>query len=497
MESDAVEADTGNVPRHVWRIAGVIVFGALMSTLDTSLVTIGLHTIGVDLHADLGAVQWIASGYLLALAVSLPVCGWLIRRFGGAPVWIGAMAAFTITSALCAAATTLPMLIAIRVLQGLAAGLLLPAGQAIIGAAAGPKRLGRVMSLIGIAVVVGPAIGPTVGGLLLRWSSWEWLFLINIPLGIMAVILGLRVIPRGDGGQAGPLDVRGLVLTALGVPLLVYGVTEIGEKGSVTAVSAWLPTLAGVVLLALYVVVARRSEHPILDLAVFRDRTFSAATIATAFNGAALFGTMLVLPLYFQQVRHESVVSTGVSLILFGVGGMIAMPVAAQLSERFGAGRIGFLGAALAAVTSFPFIFLSSDPNAILLQALLLIRGFAIGLTAMPVITAAYATVQRSQLPDAAALVNIAQRIGGSVGSAILAVVLYRATASGMNSADSFTQVFAWLAGTSVVAAISAVGLLRIGAERPTKTSVVDIEYDELRIDMEADRKLSATKSND
>jgi len=499
MADDAVsDPDSGKVPPHVWRIACVVVFGALMSTLDTSLVNIGLHTIGADLHAGLGAVQWIASGYLLALAVSLPLCGWLVRRFGGAPVWIGAMIAFTITSALCAAATTLPMLIAMRVLQGLAAGLLLPAGQAIIGAAAGPKRLGRVMSVIGIAVVVAPAIGPTLGGLLLRWSSWEWLFLINVPLGILAVILGWRVIPRGDGGQAGSLDVRGLLLTALGLPLLVYGVTEVGQKGSIAAVSAWLPTLIGAGLLSTYVAVAHRRTHPILDLTMFRNRTFAAASVATAFNGAALFGTMLVLPLYFQQVHHQSVVSTGLSLILFGVGGMIAMPLAARFSERFGGGRVGFAAAVLAAVTSFPFIFLGDDPNMILLQALLLVRGFSIGLTAMPVITAAYATVRKNQLPDAAALINIAQRVGGSVGSALLAVVLSRAVANGLSSADAFQHTYAWLAATSVVAAVGAIGLLGIGPDINEQTLVdIDKKDDELRTAGDAYEELSSTNAND
>lgn len=185
------------IPARVWRVAGVVVFGAVMSMLDTSLVNIGLNSIATDLGAALDSAQWIASGYLLALAVTLPLCGWLGRQFGMDRVWLTALAGFTITSALCALAPNIGWLIGFRIAQGLAAGLLVPAGQTLLGQVAGPQRLGRVMSVVGIAVVAAPAIGPTVGGVMLANLDWEWLFLINIPFGLVAFVLGRRVLPRG------------------------------------------------------------------------------------------------------------------------------------------------------------------------------------------------------------------------------------------------------------------------------------------------------------
>ncbi len=172
-----------SIPPEVWRLAYVIVFGAFMAGLDTSLMTVGLATIAHDLHGSLTSAQWVSSGYLVALAAVLPVCGWLGRRIGAGRLWLIALAAFTVLSGLCALAPSLPALIVARVLQGAAGGLLVPAGQTVLGRAAGPGRMGRVMNTAGIAVVLAPAIGPTIGGLLIENLSWHWLFLVNVPVG--------------------------------------------------------------------------------------------------------------------------------------------------------------------------------------------------------------------------------------------------------------------------------------------------------------------------
>ena len=191
--------------RPVWRLAWVIVFGAFTSGLDASLANIGLDTIRTDLHTTLDRVQWVSSGYLVALAVSLPICGWLGRRVGTGRLWLAALAAFTLASGLCAAAPGIGALVALRVVQGLAAGLLIPAGQTILGRAVGPGRLGRVMATLGIVVTVAPAIGPIVGAAVLHSLSWRWLFLINLPIGALGIALGLRYVPRGRGEAVAPL----------------------------------------------------------------------------------------------------------------------------------------------------------------------------------------------------------------------------------------------------------------------------------------------------
>jgi EmrB/QacA subfamily drug resistance transporter len=311
---------TDRIPWPVWRVALVIVFGAFVSMLDTSLVNVGLDAISADLHASLDNVQWVAGVYLIALAVSLPLCGWLGRKVGVGRLWLSAFAAFTVASGLCALAGDLGWLVALRALQGASAGLLVPAGQTILGQAVGPRRLGRLMSLLGIAVSGGPAIGPAVGGLVLRSLSWPWLFLINLPVGVIGIALGLRYVPRGDRGAAPRLDWAGFLLIGAGLPLFVYAVGRWGEQASPAAGSVLVPLVLGAVGLLAFGVRTWRHAQPLFDLRLFRDPVFGAASVATLFIGATMFGAMLLFPLYFQILRGADVVTTGLSLFSLGAG---------------------------------------------------------------------------------------------------------------------------------------------------------------------------------
>ncbi|AKU18782.1 multidrug transporter [Luteipulveratus mongoliensis] len=445
----------------MWRVACVVVFGAFMGTLDTSLVNIGLESIGKDLHASLDSVQWIGSGYLLAMAVALPACSWLGRRVGAGRLWLSALAAFTLMSALCAIAPNIEWMIALRVLQGLSAGLLVPTGQSILGQVAGPQRLGRVMSTLGLVVVGAPAIGPAVGGVMLENLSWPWLFAINVPIGAVGLALGFRYLPRDDGSAAGPLDVTGLLLSAAGLSLVLYAVGEVGRTGSITGLSSWLPLVLGVVALVAFIRRSWARPHAILNLELLRNRVFASATAVSCLMGAALFGTMLLLPLYFLQLHDKSLIDTGLTLIPFGLGGALTMPVAGRIVDRVGSGIVVVCGSAMTLVTVVPFALLGASASAATLGPLLFVNGVAIGLAAMPATTAAYKTVQRSQMPDASALVNIAMRLGGALGAALLAVVLYRGSASGLSLETSFHRAYWCLSATCALALVASAFLWR------------------------------------
>ncbi|MTE13439.1 DHA2 family efflux MFS transporter permease subunit [Nocardia sp. CT2-14] len=445
-------ADSEKIPAHVWRTAAVVVFGAVMGMLDTSLVNIGLRTIGSDLGASLATIQWVASGYLLALGVSLTVCGWLARRVGVTRLWLWALVAFTVTSAVCAFAPTAGWLIGLRILQGLAAGLMIPAGQTILGQAAGPQRMGRVMGVVGIAVVGAPAIGPTIGGVMLAHWNWKWLFLINIPFGLAGMALGLRYLPRSTGAAVQRLDVIGLVLAGGGVSAIVFGLSEIGTTGSVTSLSVWLPVVLGLAGLTGFLVRARRTARPLLDIRLFGNRAFAAATGAGFFAGGAMFGVMVLLPLYFQVLHGSGLIRTGVDLLGYGLGGIIMLPLGGRLTDRFGGGRVAVIGNLCIAAAVLPFAFLPVDANGILIQFLLFAAGMATGVGAMPLVSAAYAAVRHDQLPDATAFVNILQRVGGAVGVALVAVILSRATAFGWATVSGYHLAFGGLAVLSMVA---------------------------------------------
>jgi EmrB/QacA subfamily drug resistance transporter len=444
-----VTTTTPPLARSVWRIAIVVVFGAFASGLDASLTNIGLSTIGADLHAGLAEVQWVATGYLVAMAVSLPLCGWLTRRIGAGRLWLCALAAFTVASGLCATATDLGWLIGLRVLQGLAAGLLIPAGQTVLGQAVGKDRLGRVMSTLGIVVSLAPALGPVVGGILLHSLSWPWLFLINLPVGAIGLYLGLRIIPRGTRAVTGSVDWPGFAWIGAGLPLVLYGLTG----------PAPIPLTLGVLALVAFALRTRRRENPILDLSVYRNRTYLLATAAAGMSGALMFGSALIFPLYLESLHHDPAMTAGIRLLALGLGTGTIVPIAGRLTDRYGGGIIATIGATCALVATIPFAVLNPTAHPILLEALLALFGIAIGLTAVPPGIAAFKAVRADQLPDATTQISIVQRVGGATGGALFTVVLAHGLAEGRLTA--FHHTYWWLAGTAALTLACAILLHR------------------------------------
>jgi len=456
-QNQAAPAGDARINAKTWRMCWVIVFGAFASGLDTSLVNIGLDTISRDLNSALSLTQWVASAYLLALALSLPLAGWLGRRFGTGRVWLVALALFTVASGLCAISPNIAMLIVARVLQGLAGGLLIPAGQTLLGQAVGPDRLGRVMATLGIAVSAAPAIGPLVGGAILQHLPWPWLFAINLPIGLIGLVLGLRYVPCGTPTPGVNLDKRGLALISLGLPLIVFAVTKWGDSGTFTArvvVTAFLGTGA----LTGFVIRARRASHPLLDMRLYRIPAYRAGSIAAFFSGALIFGSGIVQTLYFQLGRHLDMVHTGLSLL--GVAGATAViaPLTGKWIDRYGPAPVSLIGSVVAIVTTAPFVFMPVDAPIWATQALLIGYGAAVSLVAMPAGIAAYKAVSTDELPDAITQVNILQRVGGSLGGAVCAVLI---AARLPNAQNSFHASFGALLVGSFGALAGAILILR------------------------------------
>ena len=441
------------IPWQVWRLAWVIVFGAFASGLDASVANIGLNTISLDLGSTLVTTQWVASGYLLALAMSLPLAGWLGRRYGPGRVWLVALTAFTVASGLCAAAPSIGGLIALRVVQGLAGGLLIPAGQTVLGRAVGSGRLGRVMATLGIVVTVAPALGPVIGGLILNVGSWRWLFAINLPVGVAGILLGGRYVPRGERGQAPRLDWLGLLLISTGLPALVYALTRLGEAGTLTQPVILAALVIGVGALTGFVAQSARRREPLLDLRLYRrNRVYAAATVATGFTGMILFGSGLVFPLYFQAGQGESIITTGLRLLGLGGATALVQPWAGRLTDRHGGGVVSAVGCALLVAVSVTFALLPLQAGAVTIQIILALFGLAVAFAAVPPSIAAYKTVTPDQLSDATTALNIVQRVGGALGGALFAVVIARRLPDDPQAA--FQHAF-WL-----VAAAGLLGLL-------------------------------------
>ncbi len=463
----APPAPAPRIEPHVLRVAVVVILGAIMSVLDTTIVNVALHDLSIDLHASLGGIQWVITGYLLSLAAVIPVTGWAVRRYSARRLYLIALVVFTAGSALCALAATSGELIAFRVLQGIGGGMLTPIGQMILVKAAGPRNLAKVMSLIGVPIVLAPVFGPTLGGLLLQGVGWQWIFMINVPIGAAALLLALKLLPHDEAGtsQAGRLDIIGLVLAAAGVVGLTYGLSESETAGSLTSSSVLVPALGGLVLLALFVARSRRVERPLLDLKLFGNPAFRAASIVTFCLGAALFGAMILMPLYFQTVRGQDAISTGLLLIPQGLGGGIGMVLSGRLTDRLGAGRTSLLGGLILVFGTLPFVLISADTSFVLIGAAMIIRGIGVGLAIMPAMTAAFSVLSKDQVNDASPQLTVLQRVGGSLGTAIIAVVLQGQTEHARTAsaaAAGFAHTYWWVMGVTLIALIPAVALARI-----------------------------------
>src|SRR4051812_7265219 len=422
--------------REVWIVAAVVVVGVIMSILDTTIVNVALETLSRELDAPLSTIQWVSTGYLLALATVIPLAGWMSERFGSKRVWMVSVALFGIGSALCGLAWSAESLIFFRVLQGFGGGMIMPVGMALLAQTAGAHRVGRVMSVIGVPMLLGPILGPVIGGVIIDSVSWRWIFYVNVPIAAVALLMARRLL-HADAGRAdaGRLDWLGLGLLSPGLAGIVFGLSESESRGGFTDPLVWGPIAVGIVLVALFVRHAWRAERPLIDVRLFRDRVFSAAAATTFLVGGALFGAMIILPLYYQVARGESALVAGLLMAPQGLGAATVMPIAGKLADKVGGGRVAVIGLVIATVGTLPFAFISGDTPYWLLAGVLVVRGIGIGSTMMPAMAAAYATLESAAVPRATSALNVLQRVGGAIGTCVMAVVLQHEIRSALGGA--------------------------------------------------------------
>jgi EmrB/QacA subfamily drug resistance transporter len=462
------------LPQDVRRIAVVVIIGAVMSILDTTIVNVALETLSIELQAPLSTVQWVSTGYLLALATAIPLTGWAAERFGAKQVWMSVVAAFVVTSGLCGLAWSAESLIGFRVLQGFAGGMIMPIGMITLAQAAGPSRMGRVMSVVGVPMLLAPVFGPVIGGAIVEHLSWRWIFFVNLPVGIAGLLLARRLLPaaRAAGnaaaeGQAAPvLDWRGLALLSPGVGAIVFGISEYGAHRTFATVSAWLPLALGVLAVLTFVAHGLRTRYPIVDVGLFRSGGFAAAAATVFLTGIALFGSMILLPLYFQIGRGESPLIAGLLIAPQGLGAVMGMNLGGRATDRYGGGRVVLAGLCFLIAGTAIFTQVGASTSYWLIGAALVLRGIGLAGSMMPAMAAAYATLKRHQVPRATPALNVLQRVGGSIGAALLIVILQnRITSSRGEGAQGVAAAFAhtfWYAlALSVAALVPALLLAR------------------------------------
>ncbi|MCW2954244.1 MAG: family efflux transporter permease subunit [Conexibacter sp.] len=470
-ETSTSRATASRIEPHVWRIVIVVVLGMIMSVLDTTIVNVALDDLSRELHTSLTDIQWVATGYLLALAAVIPISGWAATRFGSRRLYLISLVLFTLGSALCGFAWSSGSLIAFRVLQGVGGGMLAPIGQMILVRAAGPRNLPKIMSAIGVPVILAPVFGPTLGGLLLEHAGWKWIFFVNIPIGVAAVSAALRLLPHDQAQKekAGSLDAIGLALLSTGLIAVTYGLAQSGSAGTFFAGKVLVPFLLGVALVTAFVLRALRIPNPLLNVRLYANRAFAAASLTTFCLGAALFGAMILMPLYFQTVRGEDAVHTGLLLIPQGVGAAFAMGLSGRATERWGGGMTALGGGIVTVVTTIPFVLLGGATSYWLIGLAMVLRGFGIGMSMMPSMTAAFTVLRPDEISHATPQLTVLQRVGGSIGTAILAVVLQgqiRSAGGPSASADAlagaFGTAYVWVLGVTVVALLPTILLTMV-----------------------------------
>jgi EmrB/QacA subfamily drug resistance transporter len=442
----------------VLKVAGVVVLGAIMSILDITVVNVALRTFQ-NVFSTRGNpvsyahVAWTVTAYTLALATVIPMSGWAGDRYGTKRLYMLALLLFTAGSALCATANSINLLIAFRVLQGLGGGMLMPVGMTIMTRAAGPHRMGRLMAILGVPMLLGPILGPIIGGWLIDVASWHWVFLINVPIGISALVYSQLVLPKDSPEPSESFDFLGMALLSPGLALFLFGVSSIPGEGTVSAPKVWVSMLIGIALMLGFVRHSFRPEHPLLDLRLFKDRNLTISIITMFLFAAAFFGGLLLVPTYFQQIRLETPLSAGVLVAPQGIGAMLTMPIAGALTDKVPIGRIVPVGLVIIVIGMFGLTQVTSDTSYGLLIAELVVMGLGMGATMMPLFTAALRTLTPHQVARGSTLLNITQQIASSVGVAVMSVLLtnhLKGVTSPAGAADAYAKTF-WVAWALVL----------------------------------------------
>ena len=416
--------DPNALDRETMVVAAVVLLGAIMSILDTTVINVAIDRLAIDFNASLTTIQWVVTGYTLALAAVIPATGWAADRFGTKRIYLWSLALFMVGSILCAAAWSADSLIAFRVLQGIGGGMIMPAVMTIMTKKAGPHRMGRVMGILGVPMLVAPILGPILGGWLVDDVSWRWIFLINVPIGIVAMILAQIKLERDEPQPAHKLDWLGMLLLSPGLTLLIFGLAESNGADGFGATKAWLPIVSGAALIVGFLRHSWRAEEPLIDIRTFTHTRAGAAAGTFMLFAIAFFGSLLLVPLYYQTVRGASALEAGLLLAPQGFGAMITMPIAGKLTDRYGPNRWAACGIPLLVIGISPFAFVTATSSYVLLCSFSFVLGLGMGLSMMPTMTAAMQAVPAAAIARTSTAMNIIRQSGASIGTAILSVVL-------------------------------------------------------------------------
>ncbi|SET71128.1 drug resistance transporter, EmrB/QacA subfamily [Enterococcus malodoratus] len=420
-------SNTSNkLPKEVLSAAWAIALGAIAPMLDSTMVNIAIDQLTKNFHTTLSIIQWAITGYVLALAIAVPIAGWLMNRFDGKKIFIGAVILFGVTSVLAGISWNVTSFIVFRLLQGFTAGIITPLMSTLLVKTAGPENIGRVMAIVSTPMIFGPILGPVLGGFIVQAASWRWIFFINVFIILIAAPLMMRTLPNFEPfNRKSKLDIFGILDLSAMSAALIYGITKAADHATFKNSESLIWTGLGLLFLIVYIVYDYRKQHvTVLPLTIFSHRSFKASSVGLFFANIAIMGPMLILPLFFQNFRHFSAMEAAIALIPQGLGMLVTRPLIGKLIDKLGAKYVVIVSLIISLVGTIPLVFVTDKTSMVWIALILFIRGTSFGGINLPLTSDAYTGLADEELPDAGVGINIIENLGSSFGSAIIVTVV-------------------------------------------------------------------------
>jgi EmrB/QacA subfamily drug resistance transporter len=457
----------GRIP-YKWLVAIVFVSGVFMDLLDTSSVNVALPELSRQYGASVNQIEWVVLGYLLALAVAIPASGWVGDRFGTKRTFLLALALFTGASVLCGMADSIAQLTAFRILQGIGGGMLIPVGAAMLFRAFPPVERARASTVLMIPSVIAPALGPLVGGWLVTNHSWQWIFYLNVPIGIAAFVLGAIGLREHQEAAAGRFDVAGFVLSGVGLGAVLFALSR-GPSDGWGAPVVLIPGIVGVLALVALIWVETHIDEPMLALRLLNERMFRRANIVTMLAFSSFVGLLFLMPLFLQELLGMTAFESGLVVFPQAIGMVITSQLCGRLYHTVGPRRLLVFGLVSMSIVSLGLLFVGFDTSMWTIRMIMFVRGLALGFVFVPIQAAAYANIEASDTGRASAIYAALRQFAASLGVALLATVLLEATSRFSEGAATEAQVrdasldafhFSFFIGSLLVLAAGAAAMM-------------------------------------
>lgn len=408
----SVKTENNNEAFSIKTIIGpllAVIVGMIMVILDSTAMNVALPGIVKDFKSDVSTMQWSITGYTLALSAVIPLAGWMTDRFGAKKIFLITIVLFTLGSVLCSVARNPEQLILYRVIQGLGGGMVQPIGMAIIFRLAPSDKIGAVMGTLGVPMLLAPALGPVLAGYLVEYVTWHWIFLINLPIGIIAILVGLKFLPKVERKTVASLDYLGIILAPIAFAMLAYGVSEGGKSWTSTETLTGL--IVGGVALILFIIVELRQKQPLLELRVFGSSDFRKGIVIAWISQIALFGVMIIVPLFLQTVRGYGALDTGLILLPQALASGVMMPIGGRLYDKIGARPLTITGLSIITAALVMLSRISMDTTTGFIITCLVMMGAGMGLSMMAINTHVLQSAPKHLVSRVTPLTTAAQQV--------------------------------------------------------------------------------------